>query len=170
MASRVTAVLLASILLWSLNNFLLTAACILHGTEQLEVSLCKAKSCPYYGKCRIDESGFYAKCACPEECDLTDLSSTSQLFVSGYDSGEQQTEHDAGVVASRRTKAVAMPTTTTPSMGQSRSKELLVTNELFAQVVCGSDGLNYKNFCQLKKESCKMSRDIKIYYFGKCSK
>ena len=43
--------------------------CIVFGPEQLEMNLCRNKVCPNYGRCKIDENGFFAKCYCPKECD-----------------------------------------------------------------------------------------------------
>ena len=43
-------------------------------------------------------------------------------------------------------------------------------NELLSQTVCGNDGNNYKNFCELQRESCLSNKEIKIFYYGKCSK
>jgi len=43
-------------------------------------------------------------------------------------------------------------------------------NELLGQTVCGNDGNNYKNFCELQRESCLSNKEIKIFYYGKCSK
>ncbi|CAF0717274.1 unnamed protein product [Brachionus calyciflorus] len=40
---------------------------------------------------------------------------------------------------------------------------------LLNRIICGSDGNDYENFCELKKFSCKMNREIKIAYFGKCN-
>lgn len=36
------------------------------------------------------------------------------------------------------------------------------------QIVCGTDGKDYANFCQLQKQSCNENTDIKIAYLGKC--
>jgi hypothetical protein len=47
--------------------------CIVIGSEHLEQTLCKSKICPYYGKCVIDENGFFPKCVCPIECDLSEF-------------------------------------------------------------------------------------------------
>lgn len=116
-------------------------SCIVIGPEQLEQSLCKSKVCPNYGKCKIDENEFYAKCVCPDECDITDFTSAPQMFMINDD---------------------------TNSLNY-KSREVLA-NELFSQTVCGSDGRDYENFCELKKESCRLNREIKIFYFGKCSK
>lgn len=35
--------------------------------------------------------------------------------------------------------------------------------------ICGTDGKDYLNFCELKNYSCKKNREIKIAYFGKCN-
>ena len=43
-------------------------------------------------------------------------------------------------------------------------------NELFVKKICGSDGEDYENFCELRKQSCKTQKDISIYQFGKCGK
>lgn len=140
------------IILANLTNLILN--CIVYGTEQLEESLCKTKSCPFYGKCKIDEHGFVAKCICPNECDLSDLTSggASQLFMIGdYEINNNQHQAIGNIAAAVKSKEE-------------------ITSSLFGQTVCGSDGFNYKSYCDLKKESCKSSREIKIFYFGKCSK
>lgn len=140
--------------------------CIVYGSEQLEASLCKSKNCPFYGKCKIDESGFYAKCVCPDECDL---SSTSQVFVfSDYEYEPSSSSSGPSSSPSNSILNRAIASSSTSSNKGQKSKEL-ITNELFSQIVCGSDGVDYKNFCQLKKESCQLSKEIKVYYFGKCS-
>ncbi len=36
------------------------------------------------------------------------------------------------------------------------------------QVVCGNDGKDYENFCQLRQASCKQNKEIKIAYIGPC--
>lgn len=40
---------------------------------------------------------------------------------------------------------------------------------VLSRKVCGTDGKDYSNFCELKKHSCKNNREIKIAYFGKCN-
>ncbi|XP_064642356.1 agrin-like isoform X19 [Lineus longissimus] len=34
--------------------------------------------------------------------------------------------------------------------------------------VCGVNGVDYKNLCELKKTSCLQMKDIKVKYYGKC--
>ena len=122
------------------NKYGIVYNCIVYGTEQLEQNLCKSKVCPNYGKCKIDEVNFFAKCVCPSECDLNDLNSSPQMFmIKDEDDKPRQ-----------------------------KTKEI-ITNELFSQTVCGNDGRDYTNFCELKKESCESNKEIKIFYFGKCS-
>ena len=36
--------------------------------------------------------------------------------------------------------------------------------------VCGNDGQDYANWCELRLASCKTMREIKVKYYGKCSK
>ena len=36
--------------------------------------------------------------------------------------------------------------------------------------VCGNDGQDYKNWCELRMASCNTMREIKVKYYGKCSK
>ena len=55
--------------------------------------------------------------------------------------------------------------------GRDRHENLLAaTSELLNHLVCATNGQNYKNFCELKKASCHQNREMKIFYFGKCSK
>lgn len=144
--------------------------CIVYGTEQLESNLCKSKTCPFYGKCKLDEQSFIAKCVCQDECtEIEEISNiknaavaaaASQLFmIAGTMSehGETISSNDYEANISGRS-TLAIPKT--------RQK---IISSLFNHTVCGTDGLDYENFCELKKESCRSSRDIKIFYFGKCS-
>lgn len=39
-----------------------------------------------------------------------------------------------------------------------------------SQPVCGSNGINYKNKCELDREACRLGRNITIRYEGKCGK
>lgn len=48
----------------------------------------------------------------------------------------------------------------------SQSESLALTNE----TVCGIDGQDYENFCQLKKISCLKSKPISVKYYGSCGK
>lgn len=148
------------LLILSLSGSVIT--CIVYGTEQLEESLCKSKMCPFYAKCKLDEHSFVAKCICPDECgDIEELTSiknaaiaaaASQLYmITGSNSGKT-----FEINVSDRSFSI------------SKSRED-VLRSLFAKTVCGNDGKDYENFCELKKESCRSSRDIKIFYFGKCS-
>ena len=34
--------------------------------------------------------------------------------------------------------------------------------------VCGSNGINYKNLCHLKREACSLKVDITVRYWGRC--
>ena len=36
--------------------------------------------------------------------------------------------------------------------------------------VCGNDGQDYNNWCELRMASCKTMKEIKVKYYGKCSK
>ena len=36
------------------------------------------------------------------------------------------------------------------------------------ELVCGSDGKDYKDFCQLRKMSCQQNKEIKIVHVGNC--
>lgn len=36
--------------------------------------------------------------------------------------------------------------------------------------VCGNDGRNYANICELHRSACREMKDIKIKYYGKCGK
>ena len=36
------------------------------------------------------------------------------------------------------------------------------------QPVCGTNGKDYRNFCDLQKESCDENNEIKIAFLGKC--
>jgi coxsackievirus/adenovirus receptor len=36
--------------------------------------------------------------------------------------------------------------------------------------VCGVNGVDYKNVCELKKASCLGHKEIKVKYYGKCGK
>ena len=36
------------------------------------------------------------------------------------------------------------------------------------ELVCGSDGKDYKDFCQLRKMSCEQNKEIKIVHVGNC--
>ena len=36
--------------------------------------------------------------------------------------------------------------------------------------VCGSDGQDYANWCELRLAACKTMTEIKVKYYGKCSK
>lgn len=38
------------------------------------------------------------------------------------------------------------------------------------QTVCGTNGKDYRNFCELQREACNENYDIKIAYLGKCGK
>lgn len=35
--------------------------------------------------------------------------------------------------------------------------------------ICGNDEKDYKNYCELRRESCKTMKDIKVKYYGKCN-
>lgn len=155
------------LLVISLINVSFIQTCIVYGTEQLEESLCKSKSCPFYAKCKLDEHSFVAKCVCPEECDellITNemasirAAASSQLFMIGASSNTNTNSGGDEDEAARNQQLVSM-----------KSKEEIMSS-LFGKTVCGSDGIDYESFCELKKESCRSSRDIKIFYFGKCSK
>ena len=128
----------------------LTSSCIVISPEQLEKNLCRSKVCPNYGKCVIDENGFFAKCVCPSECDYSTASSPS-----GSSSSSSQIEPYSGF-SRKETKH--------------KADRESISSELFSQTICGSDGKNYNNFCELKQQSCLQNKEIKIFYFGKCSK
>ena len=36
--------------------------------------------------------------------------------------------------------------------------------------ICGSNGKDYRNWCELQRESCHTLKEIKIKYYGKCGK
>ena len=36
--------------------------------------------------------------------------------------------------------------------------------------VCGSNGIDYPNMCELRKESCTSMKNIRVKYYGKCGK
>ena len=60
------------------------------------------------------------------------------------------------------------------SMIQMFSTPFNYTNSLSSfktdQPVCGTNGKDYRNFCDLQKESCDENNEIKIAYLGKCGK
>ena len=97
--------------------------------------------CPNYSKGVIDENGFFAKCICPSECDYSPSSNQLDSY---------------GSYNRKETKL--------------RADKESISNELFSQTICGNDGKNYNNFCELKQQSCLQNKEIKIFYFGKCSK
>lgn len=140
-----------------LNNFYLYLSIVIL-PEQLERNLCRSKVCPNYGKCVIDENNFFAKCICPSECDHTDNShninygakSTNRYFNKRF------FNHQENSLDKKDTKS------------KHHDKES-ISNELFSQTICGNDGKNYKSFCDLKQQSCLQNKEIKIFYFGKCS-
>jgi hypothetical protein len=157
-----------------MSNFLLghlINCCVIFGTEQLEESLCKAKVCPNYGRCKIDENGFYAKCVCPTDCstdtnDLDDLTNNvvnlpPSISVTSFRQSREEPPSD---------KKLKIKKINSKHKDSPLSSAVASTNELFNHMVCGSNGQDYKNFCELKKHSCRQNRDNKVFYFGKCSK
>lgn len=142
--------------------------CIVYGTEQLEDSLCKSKACPFYAKCKLDEHSFVAKCVCPDECSgFGELSNIKNAAVSAAAS---QLLMIAGSAAGSTNAGSDYEVSTFGRAGFNATKKREdIINSLFGKTVCGSDGIDYESFCDLKKESCRTSREIKIFYFGKCS-
>lgn len=43
-------------------------------------------------------------------------------------------------------------------------------DSLGSKPVCGSDGKDYANFCELKRAACALFKIIKIKHYGKCGK
>ncbi len=107
--------------------------CIVIGSEHLEQTLCKSKLCPYYGKCVIDENGFFPKCVCSNECDLSE-------FNINYN---PQYKRQNDMI----------------------QNELVISQDI---KICGNDGNDYKNICELKKQSCNHQKDIRIHFLGGC--
>lgn len=35
--------------------------------------------------------------------------------------------------------------------------------------ICGSNGVNYKSLCHLKREACSLKLDIRVKYWGRCN-
>ena len=101
--------------------------CFVINPEQLEQTLCKSKACPYYGKCVLDDNGFFTKCVCPSECETNDLEFNLPF----------------------------------------NNNELAAPREFS---LCGNDGLDYANLCELKRQSCLLAKEIKVFYLGSCSK
>lgn len=136
--------------------------CIVYGTEQLEESLCKSKMCSFYSKCKLDEHSFVAKCICPDDCgDIEELTSIKNAVIAAAASQLYM------ITGSTLGQTFEISGLDRPfSLTKSRED---ILRSLFGKTVCGSDGKDYENFCELKKESCRSSRDIKIFYFGKCS-
>jgi hypothetical protein len=161
-----------------LSNFLfvqLIECCVIFGTEQLEESLCKAKVCANYGRCKIDEKGFYAKCVCPTDCsgegnDLEDLTSNVVNMPASISAAVLRQSRTEKLSGGGGGKALKKKRLNPKYKGSALSSAMASTNELFNHMVCGSNGQDYKSFCELKKHSCRQNRDNKIFYFGKCSK
>ncbi len=104
-------------------------SCILVSKQEIEQRLCKMeKPCPYYSKCEIDQVSFYPKCACRDECNVSDFKSA----------------------LSRQ-----------PHKFYNLSDKDLLSK--MTAPLCGTDGENYSNFCDLKKTSCKLKKDIEVY-------
>lgn len=36
--------------------------------------------------------------------------------------------------------------------------------------VCGNDGVDYSNMCEMRKAACQEMKDIRVKYYGKCGK
>ena len=36
--------------------------------------------------------------------------------------------------------------------------------------VCGNDGIDYDNMCEMRKAACQQMTDIRVKYYGKCGK
>jgi hypothetical protein len=139
--------------------------CVIFGTEQLEESLCKTKVCANYGRCKIDENGFFAKCVCPTDC------STDSPSDVDYDLAHSVVNLPASIASAVRNGAGGKTLKKKKRLnGGKGGGSVAAVSELFNQVVCGSNGQDYKNFCELKKHSCRQNRESKIFYFGKCSK
>jgi hypothetical protein len=133
--------------------------CVIYGTGQLEQSLCKSKTCPNYSVCKIDENGFYAKCVCPTECDVAvGLDNVDALL----DELKAHSVHlPAKVLRLRHYYSKKKKKRVNANLAQE-----LINNH----VVCGTNGLDYRNFCELKKHSCRSGREIQLFHYGKCSK
>lgn len=41
-------------------------------------------------------------------------------------------------------------------------------DNLGSKPVCGSDGMDYNNICELHKAACNKLQDIRVKYYGKC--
>lgn len=155
----------------------LIQSCVIYDTEQLESSLCKNKVCGNYGTCKIDENGFYAKCVCPSECSLSEMVDNDlsknvinippaiSARMAKSDNKISSRSYDDQIVFGVGRKSIM----TVQTSKQKRRNQNNQVYELFNQVVCGSNGIDYRNFCELKKHSCKQNKQVKIYYFGKCS-
>jgi hypothetical protein len=159
---------------------LLIECCVIFGTEQLEESLCKTKVCPNYGRCKIDENGFFAKCVCPTECSAGGSDASSADI--DYDLANSVVNLPPSISLNslrsnrnnknekKKKKRLNIKYASSLSLYSDTSQPVADAHELFKHTVCGSNGQDYKNFCELKKHSCRQNRENKIFYFGKCSK
>jgi hypothetical protein len=152
-------IILFHIMVVTLNKSSLVNCCIFYGKEQLELNLCRSKKCPFYGKCKIDEINFTAKCVCPINCDEDEkvsLAMTSDHQDVNTDPNMASLSSNENWYKRRHRKDADAAAS--------------IVNNAFKQSICGTDGQDYANYCHLKKQSCLQNKQVKIFYFGKCSK
>lgn len=125
------------------------------------------------------------ECVCPESCDHYNGVESTYGSVGNALPFQSPAPFDFGAtLLHSRLKRMINRTTTTPTPGSSDAGQghetgagsesknsdpgLGSSGQGSIDVICGSDGKDYMNECELKKTSCRAHRPIVVKYRGKC--
>ncbi|GAB6019276.1 hypothetical protein CHUAL_000876 [Chamberlinius hualienensis] len=148
---------------------------------------CETTYCAFGSVCVVDEATKDAFCKCQETCapvfapvcgsDGITYSSECQMRLAGCTKQKRIVAKHSGACDVKdpcETKKCPFGARCVPTL-DGRSAECVCPDKCASYgdhrgstPVCGSDGIDYPNQCELQKKACQSMKDISVKYHGKC--